>query len=313
MVLNNPDGYGFCIPDGNGRLYVEKAVDYDMDVLYKKLTEDYKSDPLQLHLRYTTAGATSTRNLHPFPVLEYDTDGVDLRMAHNGTIQSYKHAANSLYSWESDTRNFVRTFVRPLFKRLIRGMAIEQIMTDPFIEQILDEKVPYASVLSFMDGYGNTLEINPLGNGGKYLEGMWVSNTYSFDPKHREPTKTYNVGYQATRQSSSYDSDDRWEDWYKNQSVAGVVGSETQEFGKDSMQEKFSEKYEVDEDELVLMSDETLQAIFDDEPEDILLLVKELLAIQYESKHIMQRQEREIRAMDETIIKYKEKQDDKAA
>ena len=214
-VINNPDGWGVSIPDGNGRLQtIKELVDKpDPEDLYRFVQEELIEDKVMLHLRYTTAGDTSMRNLHPFPVLEYSKDGVDLRMAHNGTIHKYKHAINSEMKWESDTRNFVRTFVRPLFKRLIRGWDTEEILSDPFVYNLLDEILPAMSVLSFIDGYGNTLQVNPKGNGGDYEEEgkLWYSNKYSFNPKHRVPaTSNYNNG-------SVYRNGSNGWDWYEEQ------------------------------------------------------------------------------------------------
>ncbi len=314
-VINNPHGYGISIPDGDGRLVTVKALkdEPDPDALYRLVQEDLKDEQLMLHLRYTTAGATSMRNLHPFPVLEKKTDGVDLRMAHNGTIHKFKHTLNSNMKWESDTRHFVRSYVRPLFKRFIKGMEMEDILTDPFIYDLLDDILPMQSVLAFIDGNGNTLEVNPKGNGGDYEEGWWYSNTYSFNPTHRQrsTTPSSTSGYRnggsygaQTGQVYRQDADGvhRWMSVEQAEELDNPSGGTTgtgkgntrpsstrnqssrvypqREHAMDTMTEKFSEKYPdyiTTHTDLFNLSDDTLETILEDLPNDMLLLVKELM------------------------------------
>lgn len=186
-IINNPDGYGFSYPDDNGRLITVRSADEpDPEQLYRTINEDLKELRMMIHLRYTTAGATNLRNAHPFPVLERDKDGIDLRMAHNGTLHKYKDPKSD----ESDTRKFVREFVRPLFKRLARGMEPEELLNDDFTKKLLEDQLTTASVLTFLDGQGNSLICNETGNGGKREEGWYYSNTYSFNPSHRVTPST---------------------------------------------------------------------------------------------------------------------------
>lgn len=185
----NPDGYGIAVPDGEGKLTVLRSHEKpDPQEFYDLINGELIDKKLLIHLRYTTVGKTELRNAHPFPVLEHRTHGVDIRMAHNGTIHKYKPKATS-DDRSSDTRAFVRDFVRPLFSRLIMGFTSEEILSDPFVEHLLSEQIPSTSVLSFIDGYGNTMTIHETGNGGKREEEWWYSNTYSFNRKHREPVQ----------------------------------------------------------------------------------------------------------------------------
>ncbi len=186
----NPDGYGIAVPLGNGQLEVLRSHEKpDPQEFYDLINNDLIDKKLLIHLRYTTVGKTELRNAHPFPVLEYRTHGVDIRVAHNGTIHKYKPASTS-QDRSSDTRAFVRDFVRPLFSRLIQGFTSEEILNDPFVEHLLSEQIPSSSVLSFIDGYGNTMTVHETGNGGKREEEWWYSNTYSFNRAHREPKKS---------------------------------------------------------------------------------------------------------------------------
>lgn len=181
-ILNNPDGYGLSFPDDKGLEVFRTAEKPDPEKLYRMVNEELIDKHLMLHLRYTTAGETNLRNTHPFPILERNVDGIDLRMAHNGTLYPYKTKA---MKGESDTRCFVRTYVRPLFKRLIKGMDAADILLDPFVKELLEGQLSTSSVLTFIDGDGNKLNCNPTGNGGKQEEGWYYSNVYSFKESHR--------------------------------------------------------------------------------------------------------------------------------
>lgn len=303
-VENNPNGFGLSVVEGDGRLFtVKELMDKpDPEDLYKLINEEYLNEQILLHLRYTTAGLTSVRNLHPFPILEYGKDGVDLRMAHNGTIFKFKPSNTDANNWESDTRAFVREYVRPLFKMLIKGNDIEELLTNPLVYKLLDEHIPNASVLAFIDGFGNTLEVNPLGNGGEYEEGLWFSNKYSFNPTHRQPkSQPYSGYYNGSHNYSGqvYKRNEkgewRWVDEKEDNTnppngtrSTGQTGStnppsrvySVKDHAMDTKTQLFSEKYSesiADIDDLFTISDETLLYLQEEEPEDLNLLCKELL------------------------------------
>lgn len=269
---NNPDGYGLTVAEGDGLLYTQKAITYDIEELYDLLHGEFKDLELMLHLRYTTAGETNFRNAHPFPILEADADGTDLRMAHNGTIHRYKPATGAPNKWESDTRVFVREFVRPLFKRMSAGWETSSILDDPFINSILSDKIPGTSVLAFLDGNGNKMLINEKGNGGfTNDDGVYFSNKYSFNATHRDPPK--NTVY------SNYWGEDDVVPFGRPPVKTLPKKAGATSMSKDTMQKKFSAKHDVDPDELTLLTDEILDDIVDDSPEDAKLLLRELMAI----------------------------------
>ena len=291
MVINNPHGYGIAIAEGDRLVVVKELAEEkpDPEAVYKLVQEELLDEQLMFHLRYTTAGETSLRNLHPFPVLEREADGVDLRMAHNGTIHKWKHPHTEVkYKWESDTRHFVREFVRPLFKRLIRGAGTDDLLTDPWVIDLLNRELPGASVLSFIDGTGHTLEVNPTGNGGFYEnEGLiWFSNKYSFDELYRKPA-VVNTGARVWRNNGWHDME-AWEDKYSgNAPTSGTgtfgVGSKPKAnpvLAPDTQTELFSDKYSeviTSVTDLFLIKDDTLQIMKEEDPSDLVLLVKELL------------------------------------
>jgi hypothetical protein len=271
-MINNPDGWGLSAADGSGKLITYRSPEEaDPEKLFRFVQEEYKELPVLLHLRYTTVGKTTLRNAHPFPILEHTQDGVDLRMAHNGTLHAYKGKNDG----SSDTRNFVRVFVRPLFKRLIRGMTTEEILKDGWIHTLVNSELTTLSVVSFIDGYGNSLNVNATGNGGFTDEnGVYYSNKYSFDPDHRLPA-TYQSGYYRgwtnTKENTKADN--------KSDKGGAVVPFNTgKDHALDTKQKKFSDLYELtDPVDLVDITDELIDYLVDSEPEDAKLLIKELL------------------------------------
>lgn len=193
-VKVNPDGFGLSYPDNGKLITLRDHNKPDAEKLYRLVNEELIDHPLLIHLRYTTAGETILRNSHPFPILEKEKDGVDLRMAHNGTLSKYKPLATEKSS-ESDTRRFVKEFVRPLFKRLAKGMEPEELLNDPFTKKLLEDQLNASSVLSFIDSEGHTLQCNATGNGGSQDEGWYYSNTYSFKEDHRTQVRKYSSGW----------------------------------------------------------------------------------------------------------------------
>lgn len=257
-IINNPDGYGICFPAGDNRLTVYRDVSKpEPEMLATTLNEHLKNEQILLHLRYNTAGSTILRNAHPFPVLERSKDGLDIRMAHNGTIHSFKPSKDIN---SSDTRLFVRDVVRPLFKRFSKAMEPEELLNDPVIARILKEMIPSSSVLVFMDGTGQVKTINELGNGGKREDQWYYSNTYSFNPRHRLP---------------AVDDSDRWYSYGKGSSYSPPAT-------KNKQTPYFSEKYDLDQGDLMLLSDESIKEVVSKRPKDAELLIKELINIQYE-------------------------------
>ena len=181
-IRNNPHGWGLYAANDGEFCLLRSAAKADVEQTIQYLNEEFAEEDVLFHLRYNTRGKTSLRNAHPFPILEYKTDGVDVRMVHNGTISAYGKGD------ESDTRAFVREFVRPLFKRIVKGLEDPtEILSDPFLVTVLQKGMGTAnSVLVFMDNYGNTLKVNEAANKGVVWSGVYYSNTYSLDPEHRE-------------------------------------------------------------------------------------------------------------------------------
>lgn len=261
-IITNPDGYGLSYPCG-GMLYTLKSPSTpDPEKLYRMINEELRDVPLLIHLRFTTAGKTNMRNAHPFPVLEYKSDGIDLRMAHNGTIGKYKAKADE---GESDTRSFIRRFVRPLMKRMVKAVGPEEILKDEFTQMLLTNEIPGGSVLSFIDGYGNFMNINEMNNGGGREDGWYFSNSYSFNAKHREPSFPLDVSEKKVYPSAVVNR-------YKEATNV----------------QKFTDKYNVKLFDLTLLTDDTIDELVKSAPSDAALLIKEVLFELYQTRKVTQ-------------------------
>lgn len=286
-VDNNPHGWGISAPDGEGKLFTYREVDPVLDTnaeeLYEYLSSEFKDSKFMLHLRFTTSGETVLRNAHPFPVLEKHTDGVDLRMAHNGTLFDYEPSYKDSNSWESDTRVFNRTFIRPLFKRMIRGMDSKEILQDDFTKSLVNSQLTPLSVVTLLDGHGNTMLVNEAGNGGfTDADGTYFSNKYSFNPDHRKP-KTYSGGVSSPTGKTGGTNTAKTTTNNYGQGGAGKTTS----FTKD-VPTKFTTTYDMTHmEDLFNLSDEAIELLVEDKPEHAVLLIKELLLNLYtvDNKH----------------------------
>jgi predicted glutamine amidotransferase len=323
-VLNNPDGWGISIPDMEGQLSTFKEITTDKDELYDLIHGEFKSDKIMIHLRYTTAGDTVIRNAHPFPVLELGSDGVDMRVCHNGTLPRWSPPAVGEGKWESDTRRFVRGYIRPLMKRLIKGTTSEDLLSDPFVDSLLEGQLTALSVLTLLDGYGNFSVVNEKGNGGfTDDEGTYFSNKYSHDPLHRVPYTQR--GYQGST-GKTYGTTTKGTTTQTPRPHTGASPLMTKTGGTgqastDNSTASFMKKYELEDvSDLHLMSDDTIQILCEDEPEDAALLIKELLLLHYNSERAVSSlslkgklKDRRISTLESDLMKSKKKEteDDK--
>lgn len=318
-VLNNPHGYGISVVDKDNMLLTLRAVPDkpDPETLYRLITEELDNEDMLIHLRYNTVGRTTLRNCHPFPILERGEDGVDIRMAHNGTIANFRPPNGSPHS---DTRMFVSEVVRPLFKRLCDSYDDpSDALNDPMIYKILSSMIPTSSVLCFLAGDGQSLKVHPVGNGGgEQEEGYWASNVYSFRANYRTPASTYTTydkGPTAEYAQGHTAWGEDYYDWWTEQdakraskqttSIAGyptasapiydkpktVVEVKTpippipplKDFAKDATVELFTKKYGLTNIEEVFDFGDDLIELLKDE-DDLVLLVKELILEMHQAK-----------------------------
>lgn len=182
-VMNNPDGWGYVIPDRGQmeirRFYSGKNTDPET---VAKFLEDNKNQKVYLHLRYATAGTKSKENVHPFPVLTKRKHGVQVMVMHNGTYSAYKKP-NQV---QNDTRLFTEAVLTPILHRFSKNCSKKTLLQDPVVAQVLKKFNEGWSRLVLIDPYGNDLKLGE----GHQEDGYWTSNDYSFKEDHRKPVIT---------------------------------------------------------------------------------------------------------------------------
>lgn len=178
----NADGFGLAVVD-RGKIELIRELDPKGNNPERvlKLLEETKDLDILLHLRFITVGTKSLDNCHPFVVTTHEADGIDMVMAHNGTMSAFNINGNDF----SDSYMFNEMIVRPMMERSLCSPDVTpaDLLDDEFIQLVLEEFVPSHSVVSFIDGNGKSLHIHE--KNGYEHDGWWSSNNYSFERTHR--------------------------------------------------------------------------------------------------------------------------------
>lgn len=169
---NNPHGYGVMWNEG-GRVNTVKGL-CDFDQIWQ-LTKMLEGTTYALHFRWQTMGDISEARCHPFEVLTKDQHGLDLVMMHNGTIFSLPKDKE-----KSDTQIFAERFSSKILEK------DPEFKFDYFHK--IDSAIGLHNKMIFMSSDNRTFFVNK--NNGVNIEGIWYSNTYSFEKGYRTK-KTY--------------------------------------------------------------------------------------------------------------------------
>lgn len=162
---NNHDGFGIMWAQ-DGRVHSTQGMFNSLeinDLLEKNNDKDYA-----IHFRYSTGGSVSSINTHPFKVLDFREDGMDLWMMHNGVLTDVKNIPEG----RSDTYQFVEGFLKPI---LSKGRG--ELVFDPNFKTLVERSIRTWNKLLFMAGDGRVSIFNQ--NRGHEKDGVWYSNTYS--------------------------------------------------------------------------------------------------------------------------------------
>lgn len=173
-VHNNPHGYGLlCKKDDN--VEAIQGLWMEPEDIHKLLLEKVDTDRF-LHVRYNTAGSTTTDNVHPFKVL--DTKDRKIWFMHNGTLHRYRPAAitttkdgvtTTVAHPDSDSKRFADTLLTPLLSRWYGPNGVGDL-EDPFLAQIINNNWDQNS-----KGVLIATDLNPL-----YLEEKkWTTHEYT--------------------------------------------------------------------------------------------------------------------------------------
>lgn len=192
---NNPHGYGLMWYDKDTkRIRTIKRHDSDFESLWGTL-QKLEGITYALHLRWRTRGAHGLEQCHPHKVVSMD-DGApeDVFLMHNGTF-----AAFAQHKSKSDTKLFAQKL-----RSVMRGTKHE-------FEKSLGRMNVHVNTfdkLLFMHSSGKVTFVND--QKGSWIDGVWYSNTYSFEEGYRKPVA------QPTLSGASYYggySDDRIPYW----------------------------------------------------------------------------------------------------
>jgi predicted glutamine amidotransferase len=176
---NNPHGIGMMWVEG-GRVKVyrgKKSYTEIIDELRKHSRHD-----LILHMRYATRGSHSNINCHPFKILDYNQDGIDLYMMHNWTLPI--GLGKTLHS---DSYHLAQELRRYILKHGIESLY------NPRNADLLGRVIGVNNRVIFLDSNNKVTYINKesgltLGKSVK----RWYANRYSLETSYRKKTKTRN-------------------------------------------------------------------------------------------------------------------------
>lgn len=134
-VYNNWHSMGALIRKDSGLEvihHIPKSGELDPEMVYD-LMLDNRDKQRVIHLRHTTAGATTLENCHPFKV--YESKDQTIWFMHNGTLHTYKTMENGkeVLDGPSDTKNFADQILSPM----LAAMKNPDI-NDPLLQKIVN-------------------------------------------------------------------------------------------------------------------------------------------------------------------------------
>ena len=175
--IANNDGFGLMYPDGEGSIIIVKTLDGINNIKQLVADNSFKDKNVAYHFRYATHGAKDINNVHPFRILEKETDGLDMYLMHNGVLN-----INSWNNSMSDTWHFVQGWLCPIIKQN------PKVIRKPWFKKYVENYIGHSNKFLIMDGLGN-VEIFNEGDGKWTFEDLWLSNelyTYSHNEKDRD-------------------------------------------------------------------------------------------------------------------------------
>lgn len=111
----NKDGWGMMYLSGD-RIVTTRSL--DMSEFHSQYGQIPKGVPLGIHFRIKTHGLIDHANLHPYKILDYDEDGEDMYLMHNGTIDIAQTDKNMSDTWHLSL----------LLKKMLKGGNSEEIL-----------------------------------------------------------------------------------------------------------------------------------------------------------------------------------------
>lgn len=178
----NSDGYGLAWYQ-DGRWHTRKSL--DSNGLEKAISRIPRKFPLVVHQRFSTHGAVSKANLHPFPI--GDTGAI---LFHNGTISGT--AADSrggmlkpktgVKAPDPAAPNDTRCYIRDELAPLLDTVGANFLYTAGVAKSI-GARVKGSVLVICLEGDPEPVIINEYQ--GDWVDGLYYSNSYSRPPPER--------------------------------------------------------------------------------------------------------------------------------
>lgn len=168
IVDSNPDGVGVMFAADDGAPTAVKLLSGKEDTVGAWLEEVLPDDDrlVGFHARFTTHGADTLDNCHPYAV-----DGGYL--LHNGVLS----IGNDLDSQRSDTWHYCRAFL---------DGTLHGIVAAPQGLQLLGDHIGQSNRFVILDKTGRMHIVNK--HTGVEYENLWFANTYAWDVSTLDPT-----------------------------------------------------------------------------------------------------------------------------
>lgn len=168
IVDSNPDGVGVMFAADDGAPTAVKLLSDKEDIVGAWLEEVLPDDDrlVGFHARFTTHGADTLDNCHPYAV-----DGGYL--LHNGVLS----IGNDLDSQRSDTWHYCRAFL---------DGTLHGIVAAPQGLQLLGDHIGQSNRFVILDKTGRMHIVNK--HTGVEYENLWFANTYAWDVSTLDPT-----------------------------------------------------------------------------------------------------------------------------
>lgn len=300
--LVNPDGWGISRPNYQGKIETLRGLKDTQKKFYEYYTKYKDKTPLYFHMRYATCGEKSVENTHPYKVLDFKEHGVDIEFMHNGTISRFSSYTQDKQK-ESDTYRFVYEVVKPVLESAVVKHGPKGLLKLPFLKTILAEFAGGSKFL-LVDGWGEVLIINEVG--GNKFDWGWSSNEYSFNRTHREVKhnqSNFTSGKSITEKGgiSGNRKSNQIAPWEPQKSTAytaktskeiddlnkGEVIRYTKDLPEDDLLERatFVQTYGFENlMDVCCLTESDIKALCESDPENMTLLIQDLLLELYDAR-----------------------------
>lgn len=198
-------------PHGMGIMWVEDGQIQTIRGLFSKakmfsILEHFEGVPHAIHLRWRTRGKIVKEACHPFRASHKGSEK-DVFMMHNGTFYGMTIPAG-----ESDTQQFARKM-----RKITAEYGTDVLFNETFIRSVEKDIMSYNKVI-FLQSDGQVSILNP--SEWTVIDGIWMSNTYSFKKNYRKGTVTESISTRiatkltTTGAKASKINGEAADDWY---------------------------------------------------------------------------------------------------